>query len=125
MKHSRRDAPHTRYNFVGSRQTIARRTTRGALKRGLERGGVEKGELQLRVPAYESSPGWPRVRETSLPFSRTPETVGVASNLMDCTDTYGQIATNNHRRPTPRSLEVRSSMAEWAHLIIGNTRTKA
>lgn len=48
------DARHTRYNFVGSRQTIAKRA-RGAAKRGLERAGAGKGELQLRAPAYESS----------------------------------------------------------------------
>lgn len=48
------DTRHTRYNFVGWRQTIAKRA-RGAAKRGLELGGVGKGELQLRAPAYESS----------------------------------------------------------------------
>lgn len=69
----------------------------GVLKRGLGE-GLERVNCSY-VPPHTNHP--PRDVETPLAASRTPETVGVASNLMDCTDTYGQIATNSPRRPTP------------------------
>lgn len=93
---------HTRYNLVGSRQTIAKRERREVVKRGRGR-RVDGGERVncSYVHPHTNHPSR-RVGARNVVVGRAledPWTVGVASNLMDRTDTYGQIATNTTLSP--------------------------
>lgn len=93
---------HTRYNLVGSRQTIAKRERREVVKRGRGR-RVDGGERVncSYVHPHTNHPSR-RVGARNVVVGRAledPWTVAVASNLMDRTDTYGQIATNTTLSP--------------------------